>query len=130
MTGDQITYVTPAMFATLATGISCASIAEKQQAVSFKIGSWRVVITGAMGTGTGTGWQLLWGYKVQPLAHYTDALPALGYQEHHEDVVAGNRARGYTGMKIKCAGEWVVLVGDQMTFKPFAKTDHQLQLFT
>lgn len=125
----NVHYVTEQQFLLFETGISCGTIAEKQRVRrTFNLGGKLVVMTAAMGTGTGIGWECIWGYEVKPVGQYTGPLEPLEYMQHYDAINAKQRDRAYTGMKVKYGQDWLVFVGIEITFKP-GKQGKQLQLF-
>lgn len=126
---NPIQYVSEQQFGHLGNGIQCASIATEHKVTRmFTVAGKNVVMTGAVGTGKATGWESIWGYEIKPLAHYTGTLEPLEYSAHFHQVDLGTRPRCYTGMKVKQGRDWVVFVGQEITYKP-TKLGAQLSLF-
>lgn len=85
------------------------------------------IITGSMGTGTGFGYALLWGNRVEDLKLYKGKLKPLEISEHHLEIDKKNRRRGYEGQVIKFEKRNIVCCEEYTFFE--IKVGNQTALF-
>lgn len=62
------------------------------------------IICHGVGTGTGAGWELLGGYRIEPLSSYKGTLKPLERGQHWQEVELGRRDRSYEGRLISKSG--------------------------
>jgi hypothetical protein len=106
-------------FESLNDKLSLTSIIEKSTATDIiPIGAKRYCLTGAVGTGTGIGWESIFAYEAIALSDYTNEKRPLFYSEHSNDVFKGNRERSYDGLLITCKGDQFVLIGNKRQIIP------------
>lgn len=105
-------YVSAAFFSSLEHKIDLESIAYKEkvtQLIAIKENPF--CLSGAVGTGTGKGWQSMTAYKVIPLENYKCKKTPLRYSEHFREVDNGTRERSYDGLLLNYQNKKVVLLG-------------------
>lgn len=124
-----ITMIPQPNFVDLSTKSSLMSIIDGYVKTTVFYEGEEYVITGAMGRGQGAnGWSEIYGYRVVDLHKYTGNLQPLNYSDHVDAMTLGHRERSYNGLKSTYGKRTVVLVGQQITFKPSDK-GKQIELF-
>ncbi|MDV6167898.1 hypothetical protein R1T16_05640 [Flavobacterium sp. DG1-102-2] len=121
-------YITKSLLEEMINKDSLSDIIEKEKATALVpyANDFYVICGGA--TSGRFGYQYVQGYKAVDLRAYSGNKDPLEYFDHFEEVSKGNRERSYCGLKLKYAGNWIVLTGPQVKFYP-KPDDEQLQLF-
>lgn len=108
--------------------ISVQSIAEKDRAKdTVFFNNTEFVISGAIGSGRGTGWAEIEGHAVVDLENYKGDLPALSRSEHFRQCSEGKRKIGYQGQIIPF-GQRKLVMCEMYKFRAL-KVEVQQELF-
>lgn len=112
----------------MAKKLSTAELSESDKASGTVFwNNQEFIIHSAMGTGTGIGWALLWGSRVEDLKTYKGTLKPLERSEHYTEIELGRRKRSFNGRIIKCEKRKLVCCEDYTFYE--VKTGEQAALF-
>lgn len=115
-------------FQEMLMALSCQSLAEHQKALGTVLYlNKEYVITGAMGNGKATGYEEIYGNRVEDLIVYKGDLKPLKHSEHQQEIDLKRRERGYQGQLIKFGSRQLVMC-EAYIFKEGSETG-QTKLF-